>query len=110
MDTRNYAQIVRDLLTQYSKGKPAYGDIEVETIFDKENDRYQIIHMGWHHQRRIHHCVMHLDIRDGKVWIFHNTTEHELTTELMEQGVPKTDIVLGFCPPEMRELTEFSVH
>lgn len=48
MDTRNYAQIVQTLLTEYAKGKPAYGDIEVETIFDKENGRYPIVHTGWH--------------------------------------------------------------
>ena len=109
MDTRNYAQIVRDLLTQHAVGKPAYGDIEVETVFDTEHDRYQIVQMGWHHQRRIHHATMHIDIRNGKVWILHNTTEHELDSELMEQGVPKEDIVLGFCPPELRELTGFAV-
>ena len=27
-------------------------------------DRYQIIHMGWQRQRRVHQCVMHMDIRD----------------------------------------------
>jgi XisI protein len=109
MDPRNYPQIVRDLLTQYSKGKPAYGDFEVETIFDLEHDRYQIVHMGWHHQRRVHHCVMHMDVRDGKIWIHHNTTEHELAIELMDLGVPKSDIVLGFCPPEMRHFTDFAI-
>jgi hypothetical protein len=61
---------------------------------------YQIVRMGWHHQRRVHHCVMHIDIRDDKIWILHNTTEHELTIELMDLGVSKTDIVLGFCPPD----------
>lgn len=109
MDSRNYPQIVQDLLTQHAQGKPAYGDIEVETIFDLEHDRYQIVHMGWHHQRRVHQCVMHLDIRDGKIWILHNTTEHELAIELMESGVPKTDIVLGLCPLEMRQFTDFAI-
>jgi len=52
---------------------------------------------------------MHLDVRNDKVWILHNTTEHELTDELMEAGVPKTDIVLGFCPKELRSYTDFAV-
>jgi hypothetical protein len=48
---------------------------------------------------------MHIDIRDGKIWIFHNTTEHDLAAE----GVPKEDIVLGLYPPEMRQFTEFAI-
>jgi hypothetical protein len=102
MDSRNYPQIVRDLLNQHAQVKPSVGNIEVETIFDSEHDRYQIVHMGWHHDRRVHHCVMHMDIRNGKVWIMHNTTEHELDLELIEMGVSKSDIVLSLYPPELR--------
>jgi XisI protein len=109
MDSRNYAQIVRELLNQHSQYKPANGDIEVETIFDLEHDRYQIVQMGWKRQRRVHHTMMHIDIRDGKIWLLHNTTEHELAIELMGLGVPKSDIVLGFCPPEMRHFTDFAL-
>ncbi len=109
MDTQHYRQLVQTLLTQHAQTKPAYGDIEVELIFDIERDRYQIVHMGWHHQRRIHHCVMHIDIRDGKIWIFHNTTEHDLAAELLTMGVPREDIVLGLYPPDLRQFTEFAV-
>jgi hypothetical protein len=109
MDSRNYSQIVCELLTRHAQVKPSLGDIEVETIFDVAHDRYQIVHMGWHRQRRIHQCVMHIDIRDGKVWIMHNTTEHELDLELIEMGVAKTDIVLGLCPPELRQFTGYAV-
>jgi XisI protein len=109
MDSRNYPQIVRELLLSHSRHNPANGDIEVETIFDLEHDRYQVVHMGWKRQRRVHHCVMHIDIRDSKIWLLHNTTEHELEIELMDLGVPKSDIVLGACPPELRHLTNFAV-
>jgi XisI protein len=109
MDSRNYPQIVRELLSQHAKGKPSFGNIEVETIFDIEHDRYQIVHMGWHHDRRVHHCVMHIDIRNDKVWIMHNMTEHELDLELIEMGVQKTDIVLGLYPSELRKFTGYAV-
>jgi XisI protein len=57
MDSSNYPQLVRELLVQlcctggnrHAQGKPSFGNIEVETIFDLEHDRYQIVHMGWHH-------------------------------------------------------------
>jgi XisI protein len=38
-----------------------------------------------------------------------NTTEHELDLELIEMGVPKSDIVLGLYPPELRQFTGYAV-
>ncbi len=109
MDPKSYSELIQRILTEHARHKPSYGDIEVETIFDLQHDRYQIVHMGWHHQRRVHQCLMHIDIRNHKIWILHNTIEHELDTELLDEGVPKTDIVLGFCPPELRSFSDFAV-
>jgi len=106
---KNYQQIVQQLLMEYSESKPAYGEIEVETIFDTEQDRYQIVHLGWQHQRWVHHCVIHLDIRDEKIWIFQNSTEHDIAEDLVDLGVSKQDIVLGFCPPFIREMSDYAV-
>ncbi len=105
----NYQQIIQQLLTDYAQSKPAYGEIEVELIFDTQRNHYQIVHLGWQHKRWIHHCVMHLDIRDEKIWIFCNSTEHDIMANLMELGVPKQDIVLGFQPPFIRELSDYAV-
>jgi hypothetical protein len=104
-----YQQIVQDLLMEYSQNKPAYGDIEVETVFDTQRHHYQIIHLGWQHNRWIHQCVMHLDIRNEKIWIFYNSTEHDIAADLVSLGVLKQDIVLGFHPPFMRELSDYGV-
>jgi hypothetical protein len=46
MDSSNYPQLVRELLVQlcctggnrHAQGKPSFGNIEVETIFDLEHD------------------------------------------------------------------------
>jgi len=52
---------------------------------------------------------MHLDIKKDKIWIQQNTTEVDLAEELIETGVPKQDIVIGFHTPKMRQLTGFGV-
>ncbi|NJL46828.1 MAG: XisI protein [Leptolyngbyaceae cyanobacterium SM2_5_2] len=104
-----YQQVVQQLLLRYAEGKPAYGEIEVETIFDTQRNHYQIVHLGWHHRRWVHHCVMHLDIRDEKIWILHNSTEHDIARDLVELGVPKHNIVLGFHPRYIREMSEYAV-
>jgi hypothetical protein len=53
---------------------------------------------------------MHIDIKDGKIWIQHDGTEVGIATLLLEQGVPANDIVLGFHTPFMRQFTEFAVN
>jgi XisI protein len=104
-----YRSFVQEILLDYSKNKPAYGDIEVETIFDTVRDHYQIVYLGWKNQTWIHSCVIHIDIKDEKIWIQWNGTERELAEELVNFGVPKQDIVLGFHSPFMRKFTEYAV-
>jgi hypothetical protein len=104
-----YRENVKQILTKYSQYTPSYGEVEVEQIFDTERDRYQILSVGWNNQKRIYGCMMHLDIKDEKIWIQQNTTEVDIATELVEMGVPKYDIVIGFHTPKMRQLTDFGV-
>jgi len=90
--------------------KPPYGDIELQLIEDTEHDHYQIFSVGWDKYRRIHGCTVHLDIKDGKIWIQHNSTEDNLAEELVTLGIPKEDIVLGFQAPSRRRYTEYAVN
>jgi hypothetical protein len=104
-----YREQVKQILIKYSQYKPSYGEVEIEEIFDIERDRYQIVSVGWNNQKRIYGCMMHLDIKDDKIWIQQNTTEVDLASELIDMGVPKHDIVIGFHTPKMRQLTDFGV-
>ncbi|MCC6724952.1 MAG: XisI protein [Saprospiraceae bacterium] len=53
--------------------------------------------------------VMHFDIKDEKVWFQRNITEHEAVDVLMERGVVKEDLVLGFRPVYARGYAGFAV-
>lgn len=53
--------------------------------------------------------MMHLDIKNERIWIQQNTTQVDIATELVEMGVPKQDIVIGFHTPKMHQLTDFTV-
>ncbi len=44
-----------------------------------------------------------------KIWVQQNMTEMRIAQKLVDLGVPKQDIVLGFQPPEIRQYTESSV-
>ena len=104
-----YRHCVEQFLLEYSQHKPSYGEIEVETIFDRERDHYQIVYLGWKQKRWIHSCVIHLDIKNEKIWIQWNGTEKDIAAELVGLGVSKEDIVLGFQTPFMRQFTDYAV-
>jgi len=104
-----YREIVKRLITEYVTWKPSYGDIEVETIFDESQDHYELVYAGWNGYRRIHGAVIHVDIRDGKVWIQHDGTEGGIAEELVRAGIPREHIVLAFHHPDKRKYTQFAV-
>ena len=105
----SYRQLVQDLLEDYSNVDFNNPELETELIFDTQRDRYQVVHVGWSNKRRVYGCVLHLDIKDGKIWIQHDGTEGGIALELVDRGVPKQDIVLGFHSPFKRQFTEFAI-
>ncbi|MBF0200942.1 MAG: XisI protein [Desulfamplus sp.] len=110
MDTLEiYRQTIQQILTNHASIPYANGDIHNQTIFESQHDSYLLLTIGWQKKRRIHHCLVHTEIIDGKIWIQIDGTEQGIATELINAGVPKEKIVLGFHPPELREYTGFAV-
>lgn len=110
MDRLNeYRQLIRDLITDYTKVPYKHSDIRFETVFDSESDRYLLMILGRENKRYEHGCLLHVDIIDSKIWIQRDGTEAGLATQLVEAGVSKDQIVLGFKSPERRKDTEFAV-
>jgi XisI protein len=58
------------------------------------------MHVGWDGVRRVHGCVVHIDIIDAKVWIQYDGTSSPVADALLAAGIPREAIVLGFHPPE----------
>jgi hypothetical protein len=106
---KKYEAAILSILNEYTKLKYANIKAENKLIADKENNRYQVVTLGWDKNKFVHGCPMHLDIIDGKIWVQQNMTEWDLGEMLIEQGVPKSDIVIGFYSPNMREYTEYAV-
>jgi hypothetical protein len=104
-----YRQLIKQMLLKYRERRPSQDGVEVEVILDTERDHYQIMHVGWNRQNWVHGCVIHIDIKNEKIWIQWNGTEADIAEELVAAGVPKDDIVLGFQPPFMRQFTEYAV-
>ncbi len=108
-DLIQYSEIVQQLLQDYAALSGDDLTVDTELIFDTVRHGYQLVHVGWHEDRRIYGCILHLDIKDGKIWLQHNGTENDIPAELVEMGVAKTDIVVGFHSPFKRQFTEYAV-
>ncbi|MBI1923476.1 XisI protein [Candidatus Poribacteria bacterium] len=105
---KEYQTCVEKVLTEFGDYKPSHGNIEVQLAFDRERDHYLLFNTGWHNNRRTHGCVLHIDIKGGKIWIQHDGTEIGIANELVKLGVPKADIVLAFHAPYKRKYTGFA--
>jgi hypothetical protein len=104
-----YRKHVRDVIEDYGSYKPSFGDVEMEVIIDPDRDHYELMSVGWNGDRRVHGCVLHIDIRDGKIWIQHDGTEEGVANRFVNAGVPRDDIVLAFHMPFRRKFTGFAV-
>lgn len=107
-----YQKAVQSALLNYANerlGLSSHPDLELQTLFDTKHDHYQLVYVGWYGTKRVYTPLFHIDIKNEKVWLQLNSTEDDITRELIKLGVPKEDIVLGFQAPIMRQFTEFAV-
>lgn len=105
----NYQQIIQLILNPYLDIKYANGDIKNRPAYDYQNNQYLVISEGWQGKQHLHSCLIHVEIIDNKVWIQCDNTEEGIANKLVSAGIAKTDIVLGFHEPEVRQYTGFAV-
>ncbi len=108
-DVNECRKIIKQILIEYSKFKPAYGDIETDVVFDNERNHYQMVHIGWESKRRVCGAIIHISLKNNKVWIQYDGTENGVAKELVESGIPREQIVLGFHSPNLRKYTQYAV-
>lgn len=103
-----YKSIVRNLVQEIGNmANPSLKDIETETILDDEKGHYLLFSVGWHNLQWHYGSFLHIDVKpDGKVWLQHDGTDLIIAQELVDRGIPKHDIVLGFKSPVEREWVE----
>lgn len=107
--TEQYRRIIKRVISEYAAFDPSTHAVEAETVFDDERGHYELVYLGWENRRRVHGTVLHVDIRDGKIWIQHDGTQDGIADELLAAGVPHEHIVLGFHHPDKRKHTPFAV-
>ncbi len=103
-----YRRIVKELASEYALEYQTR-DIQTELIHDPVLDHYEVQWIGFDKNEYYNYgTILHLDIRNGKVWLQFNGTECMIAQELVDKGIPKSDIVLGFQPPSKRPFTGYA--
>lgn len=106
---KKYQAVVLDLLNAYAEIKPInLKAVENLVIADKEKHHYQLIRVGWQDRTFVHDTMLHLNIKDERVWIQCNWTAWDIAQELLDRGIAKNDIVIGFIPESERQYTGFA--
>lgn len=104
MDTLDrYRDLIERVLKEHARIPYAHGDVQRQTVFDRSGDHYLLVLVGRDGRQRVHGCLVHVDLIDGKFWIQRGGTEYGVARELLDAGVPREHIVLAFRSEELRK-------
>ena len=99
-----YKRCVKNILITYDN--LGNEDCRIQLMFDDERMRYMAVWVGWHEYKRIHQCAIHIDIMGDRIMIECNDTEESIVEQLVEMGVSRDKISLGFIHPHHQQYKE----
>jgi aspartyl-tRNA synthetase len=108
MERLKYQQAIEKIIKDFSEMVVREGT-EVEIIRDREAGHYLVILVGWNDQSRVYGNLIHIDLKDDKIWIQQDRTDTGIAKELVAAGVPKSDIILAFKSVFARKFTEYAI-
>jgi XisI protein len=110
MDTVSHnRQVIEQVLRAHAQTPSSTGDVQCQTVFDRDNDHYLLVQVGWGRQKRVYGTLAHIDLVGDKVWIQHDSFEEGLANLLHAAGIGADHIVLGYRIPEVRKHTGYAV-
>ncbi len=100
-----YQEIIKRILKEHAQYRSQNNDgVTSQLVFDDEHGHYLLLDVGWYDNW--HTNPIHIDIIQQKFWIQYD--EEGIATDLLEAGIPREPIVLGFKHPRMRPDTAFA--
>jgi hypothetical protein len=82
-----------------------------QPVTDFIHNQFQLIQVNWIGSKYAYKVLLHLSIHPetGNIWVLQNNTELDLDQYFQNMNIPKSSIVLGFRPLEMRALSNYAV-
>jgi XisI protein len=104
-----YRELIHNVLTEYRNLETSDDGLETVALFDDVQNHYLLLRTGWDGSDRIERMVIHVRLKNDKIWIEEDATEEGVATDFLQAGVPRDDIVLAFHPQHLRQYTEFAI-
>ena len=105
----HYQQIIKSILNDYVATMQSNLDEEIYLVEDPYKMNYLIYHNAWKHSSRNYGCILHIRIKNEKIYIEYDGTDEGFGDVFAEAGIPHTEIVLAFHAPAKRSYTGFAV-
>ena len=106
---KNYQKIIKNVIEDYIATDKPNPDEEVYLVSDDITMHYLLYHNAWRHDSRDYGCILHVRIKNDKIYVEYDGTDVGFADTFANEGVPKKDIVLAFHAPTKRPYTEFAV-
>jgi hypothetical protein len=108
-----FQKTITKIMTEYADARTGSSEkddhVSYKIIADEKQHRYQLVLTGWHKRERIYHVLFHVEINNNKIWIEEDNSEDSIAEMLVEKGISKKDIVLGYFSEFHRQHTEYAV-
>lgn len=107
---KKYKQIVKEVQAKTAAPVVEEDIVKDVVIQDDEGGHYLILSDGWEGSKRSYGIYLHIDVTpEGKVWLQYDGTDSMIGQQLLDRGVAKEDLVLGWIAPYRRADTGFAV-
>ena len=83
--------------------------LRAHLVVNANKTDFVLLTIGWVGKKYIHTVTFHFEIKNEKIWIWEDKTDIDAPAQLVEAGVAKADIVLGFLSPLLREFSDYAV-
>jgi XisI protein len=106
---KKYNQLIINVLEEYIASDTMNPDQELYLVVDSIKMHYLLYHNRWRGMSRAYGCLVHIRLKNEKIYIEYDGTDEGFGDVFVEKGVPKKDIVLAFHAPSKRPHTGFAV-
>ena len=96
MDTQSLREIVKQVIRNYARLTPSHGSIRLDTVFDEASDRYALMQTGWNQGQRVRGNLIYVTLQSNQIQIEYDGIEHGITQDLIDQGIPSSQIAHTF--------------
>ena len=97
---KSYQNIIKEALKTHASYRSSdMPDIDNQLIINEKGSQFVMIVSGWYRKEYIHNIVFHIEVKEEKVWIYEDLTDVGIANELIEKGIPESDIFLAYNQP-----------